>query len=386
MIRVAYASVPKESGTFSFYRTMRAPLARHGIDLKCVSVGGKQARLTRPDFVDDGCVALAPETRSIRRGAEAFIKWCAAEDIDIAIGINTPEVLSALPHLPARTAVVARCANGFDHGYRITLAGGSRIARIVALTPKLYADLLTYGAPETKLRLIPNGLDLTRFVPRRPAAGPLRLAVMGRLEHGQKGVLHLPEIFAGVRRAGVDATLTIAGEGRHRGILETRFRDEIAAGRVTFAGLLTPRQVPDFLARQDVFLFPSHFEGCPNALLEAMAAGVVPVAFNISGTTDFLIEAAGVLAPMGDTAAFAAAVVGLADPARRAALSTAAQMAARQKFDRDGTAVRYASVFREAIAAPAAVPVPLKNFAVNENFQTPIARRVIGRVARAFAP
>ncbi|MEM6848816.1 MAG: glycosyltransferase family 4 protein [Pseudomonadota bacterium] len=388
MIRIAYASVPKESGTFTFYRTLREPLARHGVELLCVSVGRKQARLTNPSFVDEGCVCLAPHTENIRDGAAAFIDWCGTEKIDVAIGINTPEVLSALPHLPATTAVVARCANGFDHGYRITLAGGARAARIVALTPRLYTALLTYRAPAERLCLIPNGLDLSRFSkrPTQPADGPLRLCVMGRLEHRQKGVLHLPKIFAAVRRAGVPATLTIAGQGRHKGALERAFRAEVRAGLVRFKGLLTPHEVPNFLAGQDVFLFPSHFEGCPNALLEALAAGTVPVAFEISGTTDFLVKdgVTGILAPMGDTDAMAAAIGLLAHRPTLQHFSAAAQSAAEQRFHRDGTAARYAAIFREALTEKVPPPLPFTEFAVNENFAKPLATRILHRAMRAL--
>ena len=46
MIRVAFGSVPKDSGTFTFYRNMRPALLAQGIDLRCVAAGRDQASLT----------------------------------------------------------------------------------------------------------------------------------------------------------------------------------------------------------------------------------------------------------------------------------------------------------------------------------------------------
>ncbi len=141
-VKVAYASVPKEGGTFTFYRNMRGPLARRGVDLICVAVGFDQARLWNEAYADEGCVLLAPENVSVRRQAEHFVAWCEERGVDIVLGVNSPAILSAIPHLPAQTVALARCANGFDHGYRITLAGRARLARLVPLVPCFAEGLL----------------------------------------------------------------------------------------------------------------------------------------------------------------------------------------------------------------------------------------------------
>ncbi len=53
---VAFGTVPKDGGTFTFYRNLRGPLLAHGIDLHCVSVGAREAKLWDRAFADDGCV------------------------------------------------------------------------------------------------------------------------------------------------------------------------------------------------------------------------------------------------------------------------------------------------------------------------------------------
>ena len=116
-IRVAFRSVPKDAGTFTFYRNLRPALLGHGIDLRCVSLGRDDAHLCEADYVDEGCHLLVPRSSSLKRQARTFTDWCEAERIDIVMGINSAGNLSALPHLPNCVRIMSRCANSFNHGY-----------------------------------------------------------------------------------------------------------------------------------------------------------------------------------------------------------------------------------------------------------------------------
>jgi len=156
-ITVAYASVPKDSGTFTFYRNIREPLARQGIDFLCVSVGFDQESLWNEAYADEGCVLLAPKTASVKQQAQRFVAWCEEREVDIVLGVNSPAILSAIPHLPADTVALARSANGFDHDYGITVAECERLARVVALVPRFAQDLVyDNGAPVERVTLLPN--------------------------------------------------------------------------------------------------------------------------------------------------------------------------------------------------------------------------------------
>ena len=377
MFTFAFGSVPKDGGTFTFYRNMRPALADFGVDIRCVSVGKEQAQLWEPDYVDEGCVLLAPETRKVKRQAMEFAAWCETEDVDIVMGINSEAILSALPHLPERIRCLSRCANSFDHGYRITLSGRERLAAIVAQTPRQERDLVRiYGADPGKIRVIPNGIDPAPFdEAARGTQAILALGFLGRLEHNQKGILHLPKIVEGLRRRGVLFRLRIAGKGVHRERLERELADSIHRGEVKFVGALRPEEVPHFLAGIDGFLFTSHFEGCPNALLEAMMAGCVPVAWMIRGITDYIIEDGvnGFLVPMSDCEAFAECVSHLAeDRAGLCACSKAAAEAARRRFSAEGAAQDYANLFREVMeVAPLEwAPRPWAKFRVDPAFRS----------------
>ena len=377
-IRVAFGSVPKDSGTFTFYRNLRPALKSHGIDLRCVSLGRDEARLWEEAYRDEGCHLLAPRSISLKPQARAFVDWCAREKIDIVMGINSGGILSAIPHLPQNVRVMSRCANAFDLGYRVTMSGRDRLMRIVTLSPRQRDDLVAdYDADPDKIVLIPNGIEPARFdaAAARPRGRDqiLELGFLGRLEHGQKGVMHLPAIVSALRERGVPFRLRIAGKGRDAPRLREAMAHHIASGHVLFLGSLGPEEIPQFLGETDIFVFTSRFEGMPNALLEAMMAGCVPVCFNIVGITDFMITPGqtGALVPQEDSAAFASAVAALA--ADRTALDRQhcnVTREARDRFSNDRAASAYAAIFKEVMqqTPPAVAPKNWSDFAPDANF------------------
>ena len=377
-IRVAFGSVPKDSGTFTFYRNQRPELLLQGIDMRCVSIGAHQGALWDKRYADDGCVLLAPHSRNLKRQARVFADWCEAEGIDIVIAVNSGPILSALPHLPEQIRVVSRCANAFEHGYRIAMSGSDRLSRIVALSPRLRDDLVAdYGADPEKLVLIPNGIDPAPFEApaaiTRGANETLTIGFLGRLEHNQKGVLHLPAIARAIAERGVRFNLRIAGDGRHEIRLRKELSAEVKAGIVSFEGRIGPEEVPGFLASCDIFAFTSRFEGVPNALLEALMAGCIPVSFLIEGITDFVIEdgESGMIVGQEDIDGFAGAVEALAaNRMRLAAMGKAASRFARDRFTASGCAEAYGAMFRKVMAdaPPAWDPKPWNDFVPDPNF------------------
>lgn len=398
MIKIVYGSVPKDGGTFTFYRNVRKPLKALGVELWCVSVGVREAALWDRQFADDHSVLLAAGEASLKGQAQEFAAWCDQQQIDIAIGVNSEAILSALPHLPERIRAIARCANAFHQGYMVTVVCYERLARIIALTPRLRDDLVRdYAVDPNRVELIPNGIDASLFSEAAKIARgdhePLRLGFVGRLEHNQKGVLFLPDIVEQLDRRNVRFHLRIAGKGAHEGELRRRMEPFVSRGLVEFVGVLTSDEVPHFLGETDVFLFTSQFEGCPNALLEAMMAGCVPVSWTIDGITDFLIDdgVTGLLCPFGDIHRFAEYITGLnRDRSRLKKMAETGADVARQRFTNERTAAAYARVFREVMASPPPpwTPRPWSEFKVDAAFKKPwraLVPQPMRRLARRLA-
>jgi glycosyltransferase involved in cell wall biosynthesis len=222
-----------------------------------------------------------------------------------------------------------------DHDYYYDLACKHEpvIDAYVCYSRKMYDTLreLLPRRAETIFHL-PYGIPLPARV-REGRPGPLRLIFAGRFEHGQKGVFDLPEIDRELQRRGVEITWTLVGAGPDEAELRRRWG---AQPHVAWLGLKSTPEVVALHAEHDLFVLPTRAEGFPVALLEAMGAGLVPVVSDIPSGVPEIVDAGvtGELPPVGDVAAFAAAISGLdADRDRLEAMSAAARTRVAERYD-----------------------------------------------------
>jgi glycosyltransferase involved in cell wall biosynthesis len=127
-------------------------------------------------------------------------------------------------------------------------------------------------------------------------------------------------------------------------------------------GPVSPDAVPGILADHDVFLAPSRFEGFGCSIVEAMAAGCVPVVSRIRGVTDAIVRdgETGFVFPVGEIRAAAATVRRLAlDPAALQRISDAARADLQERFAVEAIAAQYAAILSAIRAAPRPIASPL---------------------------
>ncbi|HEX2526682.1 MAG TPA: glycosyltransferase [Geminicoccus sp.] len=202
------------------------------------------------------------------------------------------------------------------------------------------------GLRPDQVVVIPNPVltpDLDRLASARishpwfaDGAPPVILAC-GRLT-GQKDYVTLVRAFARLRRE-QDVRLLILGEGEDRSVIEALAADLGIAGSVSLPGF-DPNPFR-YMARCDLFVLSSRFEGSPNVLVQALACGAPVVATDCpSGPREILEdEAATCLVPVGD-------VAGLADAMARALRSGRAGCVATRlaRFDYRTAAAAYLSL------------------------------------------
>jgi glycosyltransferase involved in cell wall biosynthesis len=211
-------------------------------------------------------------------------------------------------------------------------------------------------APGQNVVVLPNGIDCAPYgrLARAPrsAGDPLHLVYIGRLV-GAKGIEETIEGLRLARSRGVDARLTLAGSGAEEARLIAQVRAAGLEDAVHFAGPTWGEDKLKLLGQSDVLCLASHSEGLPYALLEAMAAGVVPIVTRVGAIPDVVTEGVhGRFVPAGDPAAIADALSALA--ANRGALTTMSaacrkRVAAAYSIDRAvaGVAALYRSIRKD---------------------------------------
>lgn len=196
------------------------------------------------------------------------------------------------------------------------------------------------GLDPARIAVIPNGIDPAEFdradrgqVRREfgiPPESPL-LGTIGRL-HPQKGVdillRALPELkgpFPGLK------TLVV-GQGPAQAALQALAAELDLAQDVIFTGLRG--DAPAILAALDLFVLASRWEGMPNVVLEAFAAGKAVVATRVGAVAELVQDGeTGILAPAEDPSALARAIgTLLADAPARARLAAAGRAWVAKEF------------------------------------------------------
>lgn len=212
----------------------------------------------------------------------------------------------------------------FIHGEEITTFCASRQLRkeaerslrnadaLIAVSSFTRARLIDLGAEPARIHLITNGVDTTTFTPgsrsksilsRHALHGKKVLLTVARLEErkGHDTVIRaLPQVLASVP----EAVYLIVGQGAQLNNLQALVNKLGLSGRVIFAGVVSPDELPDFYRTCDLFVMPNRTlpngdtEGFGLVFLEAAAcekpvigglAGGVPDAV-INGETGILVD------------------------------------------------------------------------------------------------
>ena len=206
--------------------------------------------------------------------------------------------------------------------YRLVdLAAGRGASGVIAVSLDTERRLIKAGSPRAKTHVVGNALAASDMAVLRTVAegrwrehrvdGTLRVGFLGRLSL-EKGTRELVVTARSLQQDGSRATLVVAGDGPEYDVMTSQSQAMIEAGLMTFRGEV--RDVPGFLGGIDVLLMPSHNEGLPYVLLEAMAAGCAVVAFGVGGIPEVVNDPAlGILVRPGDVTGIHAALARLCD-------------------------------------------------------------------------
>jgi glycosyltransferase involved in cell wall biosynthesis len=243
--------------------------------------------------------------------------------------------------------------------YRLVdLAAGRFATAVIAVSADTRRRLLKAGTPDSRIVVVPNGLAATELAALRAVAArrepgdawmdahgrPLRVGFLGRLSP-EKGTRELIEACQHLHGSGASVTVVIAGDGPDLEWMVRASGPMVEDGFLRFVGEV--RDVPAFLGDVDVLVMPSHNEGMPYVLLEAMAAGCAVVAFDVGGIGEVIqTDSLGILVPPRDVEGLVTGLRCLVDErSRAAAIGRAASAAMEGEYALDRRLPRLAQAY-----------------------------------------
>ena len=200
-----------------------------------------------------------------------------------------------------------------------------------------------------RIRVIYGGVDTARFAPAGDgAAKEIDIVSVTRIER-YKGVFDLLEAVALLVPERPSLRCVIVGDGSERSALERRCRELRLESVVSMVGYRT--DVNDLLRASRIFVLPSHEEGLPNAVMEAMACGLPVVATAVGGTTELVVDrSTGRLTPVRDPDQLAKGLRSyLADDSLARSDGAAGCLRARQRFSVQRSVADYTSLYDELV-------------------------------------
>jgi glycosyltransferase involved in cell wall biosynthesis len=185
----------------------------------------------------------------------------------------------------------------------VRLKYGPRVAKFIAVSEAVKRAMIAGGVEDERITVVHSGISLPQVVEardwRKTLGWPVDTVICGVVGAmtAEKGVNALGEIASSIPRETRDRMRLVMLGGSREG------DREIGGVKSHFAGFVT--DIENAIAGLDVLLHPSSTEGLGTSIIDAMALGVPPVAFNVGGIPEVVEHGvSGLLAPAGDYAGF----------------------------------------------------------------------------------
>jgi len=363
-----------EEGVVSFVIARRMhgiPQAEFKADLKVY-----RAWSIRPDVINFETVKLKNIFISLTFSlscAVLLLRKRREYDIVHFHGASLPLLINILLLKGLRKKIVAKVAAakvGTEAGsLRGRYAGlGNILARLlrnvdafIATTGEIEKGLLRDGINPSKIHRISNFIDFSSLsmagVHRRSETKKdlgtkdvRQVAFSGRFVE-RKGIAFLLQAWAELHRDFPNARLILFGDGPLLSAMKNLARELDIGGSVEFAGHVD--RIIEYLSRADIYVLPSLQEGMPNALLEAMACGLPPVATRIGGVEDIIINGEnGILVNPADAISLAEGIRRLlTDDMLVSTIAAKAQQTIIDFYSIENTVPRYLALYKSLLIA-----------------------------------
>ena len=217
------------------------------------------------------------------------------------------------------------------------------------------------GAVKTKIRVIPNGVEASRFnngrqpqpIPTGVSEDRKTILYVGRIVR-EKGIFTLLDAFEKLRKQGKDVSLVFAGEGPLKEDLAKEVLRRKLNDRVKLAGFVDEKKLVSLYNSSDVFVLASHYEPFGMVALEAMASRIPVVVSDVGGLSEIVEDGiTGVKVPASDPRALAEGILRvLDDPELAEQMTENAYRVVQERYRWDMIAEKTIEVYRTRPAEP----------------------------------
>jgi len=223
-----------------------------------------------------------------------------------------------------------------------------KAAAIIAISNDLADRLVSLDVPQNKIFIIPEVIDIDRFLRNEQKRENIILFVGSLIP--RKGCKYLIQAFNQITKVLPEFRLNLVGEGADEEELKSLASDLHIIEKVSFLGARSREEIPDLMGRAKLFVLPSLEEGLGVVLIEAIASGTPCVASQVGGIPDIITPDTGVLVPPRETEALAAAILYiLKDPDRWNNFSSASKKRALLEFSRENFSKKFIKIYSQVL-------------------------------------
>lgn len=213
-------------------------------------------------------------------------------------------------------------------------------------------EVVYSGIPEREIPREKRG-EIRRELGLSDEAFPV-IGVLANLRE-MKGHRDIIEALPAIRERFPHVQFLFAGRDDSQGEIERLARERGVANSIRFLGYV--KDTPRLLAAMDIFMLPSHWEGLPASVLEAMHAQLPIITTRVGGIPELVGEEEAVLIEAADPQALSGAVITLAgDEALRSRLAQAARERAQSVFSLPRMVSRMQELYEAALLKKARAP------------------------------
>jgi len=226
--------------------------------------------------------------------------------------------------------------------------------KITSVASSVSQELSEYGLNPADVEVIGNGVDEKLFCPIQNKTNEKYILYTGRLSY-RKGLFDFIECGVNICSRYPDINFKLTGKGPLLEKLQKIVQESGYEDRFEFLGHVEKSKLIELYQNATIFVLPSHYEGLPTTLLEAMSCGLPVVATAVSGNLD-VIESGknGILVPIKSPDKMAEAVSSLLnDENLRTELGIVARNTIEEKFTWDAISNKilrcYYSICKEPV-------------------------------------